>query len=158
MVLTDIDDTTNTGVIVLRPNSSWSWRANVVFLSAFMGLSLIIGIGFLLAGAWVVMPYSLLEITVVGFCIHYCVKQCSRQEVITVTDHEVMIETGIRQPTDSQRFNRMWAKFFVQKPTRPWESMTLSIRSHGIETEIGSFLSPDDKDDLVSQLKRVVPR
>lgn len=157
MVLTDIDDTTNTGVIVLRPNHSWSWRANVLFLSVFMGVSLAIGMGFLLAGAWVIMPYSLLEITVVGLCIHYCVKQCSRQEVITVTDHEVTIESGVKKPAKSQRFNRMWSKFFVQKPSRPWDSMILGIRSHGIETEIGSFLNRSDKDDLVSQLRRVVP-
>ena len=85
MVLTEIDDRTNTGVIVLRPNNSWSWRANVAFLSIFMGVSLTIAIGFLFAGAWVIMPYSILEITVVAACIHYCVKQCSRQEVITVT-------------------------------------------------------------------------
>ena len=158
MVLTDIDDNTQTGVIVLRPNNSWGWRANVVFLSVFMGVSLTIGTGFLIAGAWVVLPFSLLEISVVGYCLYYCVRQCSRQEVITVSDHEVMIETGIRQPTEARTFQRMWAKFFVTSPRRPWEDKTLSIRSHGIETEIGSFLSREDKDALVKQLRRVIPR
>lgn len=157
MVLTDIDDSTRTGIIILRPNSSWSWRANVLFLSIFMGVSLSIAFGFLLAGAWVVMPYSLLEIAVITYCIHYCVRQCSRQEVITISDHEVRIESGIQTPSRQQTFQRMWAKFFVQRPRRPWETLTLSIRSHGKETEIGSFLSRRDKDDLVYELKRVVP-
>ena len=157
MVLTDIDDNSRTGTIILRPNSSWSWRANVIFLSFFMGVSLTIAVGFMIAGAWVIMPYSILEVTVVGLCIHYCVRQCSRQEVITISDFEVKIESGIREPSKAQTFQRMWAKFFVTRPRRPWESATLSIRSHGHETEIGSFLSSTDKDDLVSQLKRVVP-
>ena len=92
MILTDIDDMRHTGVIVLRPNNSWSWRANVLFLTAFMVLSLVISTGFLMAGAWVILPFSLLEIIIVGSCIYYSVNQCSRQEVITVTDHEVKIE------------------------------------------------------------------
>ena len=141
MVLTDIDDSTRTGIIILRPNSSWSWRANVLFLSIFMGVSLSIAFGFLLAGAWVVMPYSLLEIAVITYCIHYCVRQCSRQEVITISDHEVRIESGIQTPSRQQTFQRMWAKFFVQRPRRPWETLTLSIRSHGMEIEFGCFLS-----------------
>ncbi len=158
MILTDIDDSTNTGVIVLRPNNSWSWRANVLFLSVFMAVSLTIATGFLIAGAWVILPFSLLEITVVGACIHYCVRQCSRQEVITVTDHEVTIEAGVSKPDNQKTFQRAWAKFFVHKPRRPWENPTLSIRSHGQTTEIGSFLNRRDKEDLVSQLRRIVPR
>ncbi|MAM79390.1 MAG: hypothetical protein CMP89_01410 [Gammaproteobacteria bacterium] len=158
MILTDIDDIRHTGVIVLRPNNSWSWRANVLFLTAFMVLSLIISTGFLMAGAWVVLPFSLLEIIVVGSCIYYSVNQCSRQEVITVTDHEVKIEAGVRKPNNNQTFQRAWAKFLVQKAQRPSEGPVLSIRSHGKTTEIGSFLNRRDKEDLVSQLRRIVPR
>jgi uncharacterized membrane protein len=45
----------------------------------------------------------------------------------------------------------------VQKPKHPWEPVTLSIRSHGRELEIGSFLNRRDKQDLINELKRVVP-
>jgi len=157
MVLTNIDDKSGTGIIILRPNHSWSWHANVLFLSVFMGISLSIALGFLFAGAWVVVPYSVLEITVVALCLHYCVRQCSRQEVITISDYQVTIEKGIRRPLSQLTFHRMWAKFFVQQPSRPWGSLTLSIRSHGQETEIGSFLNRHDKDSLLNALKRVVP-
>ena len=155
MVLTEIDDSANTGVIVHRPNNSWSWRANISFLSVFMGVSLTIAFGFVLTAAWVILSFSLLEIAILGACIHHCVRQCSRQEAITVTDHEITIESGIRKPLNQKTFKRTWAKFFVSKP---WEIPTLSIRSHGEETKIGSFLIQRDKDDLVSQLRRVVPR
>jgi uncharacterized membrane protein len=157
MILTDIDDSNKTGVIVLRPNNSWSWRANVLFLSVLMGVSISIATGFLIAGAWLVMPFTLLELTVVTLCLHYCVRQCARQEVIIVSDHKVLIESGIRRPTNRQIFHRMWAKFFVQKPKHPWDPLTLSIRSHGKELEIGSFLNRRDKQDLINELKRVVP-
>ncbi len=157
MILADIDDQNRTGVIILRPNHSWSWRANVLFLSVLMGVSLSIAFGFLMAGAWVILPFSVLEMAVVALCIHYCVKQCSRQEVITISDHEVRIESGIRVATNAETYQRMWAKFFVQKPKHPWDPASLVIRSHGRELEIGSFLNRRDKHDLVKMLKRVVP-
>ena len=158
MILTEIDDATNTGVIVLRPNKSWSWHANIVFLCVFMAISLAISTGFLLAGAWLILPFSILEISFVSACLYYCVRQCSRQEVITVSNHEVIIEAGVSRPNNQKTFQRAWAKFFVQKPQRPWETTKLSIRSHGQSTEIGSFLNRTDKEDLVSQLRRVVPQ
>jgi uncharacterized membrane protein len=157
MVVTDIDETSRTGTIILRPNHSWSWRANVLFLSVLMVVSMTIAIGFLFAGAWVILPFSILEMTVVAFCIHYSVKQCKRQEVITISDYEVKIEQGIRGPSHVQTFIRMWATWFVHKPRHPWDPVSLVIRSHGQELEIGSFLNRRDKTDLVSQLKKVTP-
>jgi uncharacterized membrane protein len=157
MVVTEIDEASRTGIIILRPNHSWSWKANVLFLSILMGVSLSIATGFLMAGAWVIMPFSILEMTVVALCIHYCVRQCARQEVIIISDSEVKIERGINRPSQQESFQRMWAKFFVRSPNHPWDPVKLSIRSHGIESEIGSFLSRRDKHNLISQLKRVVP-
>lgn len=157
MVVTDIDESRRTGVIILRPNHSWSWKANVLFLSVLMGVSMSIAVGFLLAGAWVVLPFTIIEMTVVALCIHYCVKQCSRQEVITVSDYEVRIERGINGPTELETYQRLWAQFFVHQPRHPWDPPTLGIRSHGVASEIGSFLNRRDKHDLLVQLKRVVP-
>ena len=158
MVLTNIDDKTRTGVIVLRPNHSWSWRANVWFLAALMCVSLMIATGFLMMGAWVVLPFTVLEMTVLGLCLHYCAKQCARQEVITVSNYEVKIERGIRKPAQQETFQRLWAKFFVRRPRHPWDPITLSIASHGMESEIGTFLNRQDKSRLIEQLRRLIPQ
>lgn len=157
MVVSDIDEKNRTGVIVLRPNHSWSWQANVLFLSVLMGVSMAIAFGFLLAGAWVILPFSIIEMTVVALCIHYCVKQCSRQEVITVSDYEVKIERGIKSATESEIYQRMWAQFLVQQPKHPWDGITVGIRSHGNYSEIGAFLNRRDKHNLLAQIKKVVP-
>ena len=157
MIVFDIDDESRTGVIILRPNHSWSWRANLIFLSILMGVSLSIAVGFFLLGAWVILPFSLLEMTFLAICIHYCVKQCARQEVITISDYEVLIERGVKSPSQQLTFQRVWAKFFVESPRHPWDPVSLFIRSHGKESEIGSFLNRRDKLYLVGLLKRVVP-
>lgn len=156
MVLADIDDNTHTGVLVLRPNQSWTWRANLYFLATLGCCSLFIATGFLLAGAWLVLPFTLVEMTVLGLCIHYCVKRCSLQEVITVSDYQVKIERGIRKPAEQQTYHRLWAKFFVSAPRHPWEPPQLCIASKGVSTEIGAFLNRQDKQTLVQHLKRIV--
>lgn len=157
MIEAYIDDRSRTGRIVLKPNASWTWRANLWLLYTLVGLSVGIGIGFLLEGVWIVLPYSALEMSALALCIYYVVRQCNRQEVITVSEHEVFVERGIRRPVERWQYHRLWAKFLVKAPRHPWRSTVVAIRSHGDELEIGSFLSDPDKEELISTLKRVVP-
>ncbi len=157
MVIVEIDDESHTGQIILQPNYSWSWQFNLYLLYTLMGISLTIGIGFLLMGAWVILPYSILEMLFLLACMYYCVLQCSKLEVITVSQHEVRIEKGFRRPSERWDYKRLWAKFLVQPPKHPWDPAIVSIRSHGNELELGSFLNRRDKQELIAQLKRVVP-
>lgn len=157
MVQTFIDDGSRTGRIILKPNASWTWRANLWLLYTLMGVSFTIAIAFLLHGAWLVLPYTTLEMTALFACLYYCVRQCHRQEVITVSEHEVHVERGYRHPEQQWHYHRLWAKFLVKKPRHPWRRVVVSIRSHGEELEIGSFLNDPDKRALVKELKRVVP-
>ena len=157
MVTADINDQTQTGQIILTPNASWSWKANLYLLYTLAGLSLSIGIGFMMLGAWVVLPYSILELLALTGCIYYCVLQCNRQEVIIVNEHEVRIQKGFRRPVETSNYHRLWAKFVVKAPRHPWDTEVISIASHGKEQELGSFLNQQDKSLLISQLKRVVP-
>ena len=156
MVEAHIDDNTRTGKIVLRPNRSWTWKANLYLLFTLFAVSITIGLGFLLAGAWVILPFSLIEMAAVSGCIYYCVRQCNRQEVITVTEHQVRIEHGIRSPERAWDYHRLWAHFLVQTPRHPGDSAIVSIRSHGKNLELGNFLNQQDKSILIAALKRLV--
>tara|TARA_R110002072_G_scaffold3830_6_gene27378 strand:- start:55523 stop:56005 length:483 start_codon:yes stop_codon:yes gene_type:complete len=157
MIDARIDDKSHTGQIILKPNASFSWAANLYLLYSLMGISLAIGIGFATMGAWMILPYSVLELSTLAVCIYVCVKNCNRQEVITVHEHEVRVEKGIRTPSETWNFHRLWAKFLVKPAKHPWEGQTVSIASHGKELELGSFLSRRDKLQLIACLKRVVP-
>jgi uncharacterized membrane protein len=157
MVLSEIDNESRTGRIVLTPNASWSWQANLYLLYTLMCISIGIGIGFMLAGAWVILPYSILEMSVLGLCFYYVVRKCNQREVITVSEHEVLVQRGFHSPIESRNYHRMWAKFLVKPPKHPWDPEVVSIRSHGQELELGSFLSRGDKQRLIDALRRVVP-
>tara|TARA_R110002110_G_scaffold146179_2_gene335975 strand:+ start:380 stop:862 length:483 start_codon:yes stop_codon:yes gene_type:complete len=157
MIQVNIDDQTHTGQIILSPNASWSWQANLYLLYTLMAISLTVGIGFALKGAWMILPYSILEIAVLAMCLYVCVQKCNRQEVITVREHEVTIERGIKRPSETWNYHRLWAKFLVKPAKHPWDGQIVSISSHGKELELGSFLNRTDKLELIANLKRVVP-
>lgn len=157
MIKSEIDDDSRTGKIILQPNASWSWRANLWFLYALTGVSFTIALGFLIDGAWIILPYSGLEVSALALAIYLAVRRCHMQEVITVSEHEVRIERGYRQPVEHWQYHRLWSRFLVKKPRHPWRRTVIAIRSHGDELEIGSFLNDPDKRVLIDQLKRVVP-
>ncbi len=158
MVQLDIDDTTQTGQIVLRPNASGTWKFNLYLLYTLMIVSGTVSFGFLLAGAWMILPFSIIEMGVLAGCMFYCNRQCNRQEVITVSDDLVSIEQGVRQPNQAITYQRLWAKYLVSPPPHPWGVSRITIRSHNQESELGAFLSQADKQQLVKALKRVTPR
>lgn len=157
MIQADIDERSRTGRIILQPNASWTWRANLLLLYTLMAVSFTIAIAFMLDGAWLILPYSGVEMISVGLAIYFCVRRCNLQEVITVSEHEVLVERGIRGPEEQWQYHRVWAKFLVKKPQHPWRRTVIAIRSHGNELEIGSFLNDFDKDALIGELKRIVP-
>jgi len=156
MVEAQIDESAHTGRIILKPNASWSWQANLYLLYTLMAISLTIGFGFLIMGAWLVLPYCLLELAVLAACIWYCVRQCNRQEVITISEHEVLVQRGIREPQETRYYHRIWAQFLIKPAKHPWDPAVVSIRSHGEEDEIGSFLSRSDKAELIAELRKIV--
>lgn len=146
-----------TGTIVLRPNQSWTWRYNLYLLYTLLTVSLVMGAFFIYVGAWVILPFSLLELSVLLACMYYCLRRAQRQEVITVTEDHVTVEQGRQKPEASKQFIRFWSQFIVTPARHPWSACQVSIRSHGEELELGDFLNKEDKTLLVNELKRVVP-
>jgi uncharacterized membrane protein len=139
--------------IILKPNASFSWAANLQLLYGLLIISLAIGFGFLYVGAWVILPFSIIELSVLTACIYYCVKRCNRQEVITIEEFAVSLQRGHKTPSEELSFHRLWSKFIVRPPRHPLDPSTVMLLSQGKEYEIGGFLSAKDKSQLIKVLK-----
>lgn len=156
MVIVNTNKTGRFSQIILKPNASFSWAANLQLLYVLLVVSFAIGFGFLYVGAWVILPYSIIELVVLTACVYYCVKRCNQQEVITIEEFEVSLQRGLKTPTEELSFHRLWAKFVVQAPRHPLDPSRVTLLSQGKEYEIGSFLSAKDKTQLIDALKRLV--
>ena len=141
--------------IVLRPNRSWTWRANLGLFYTLALVSMAIGLGFLTKGLWMILPFNVLELTVVFLCLRYLLRRTRQQEVITFTDDEVRIECGADAPERVTTFVRHWAQIHVIPP-RPSKRLRIAIRGGATEQDIGAFLNDDDQTLLLAELRRIV--
>ena len=156
MVTAGFDEAHTVGRIVLRPNRSWTWRANTYLLATLTIVSALIAGGFALRGMWMVLPFSTLEMSVLLGCLYYCVRRTYRQEVLTFSAAELIVEQGHRHPERTVRFERFRTRVLVEPARHPWDADKVALRSHGNELEIGSFLSAPDKKDLVHEIRLMI--
>ena len=156
MITSAFDQATVSGKIVLRPNRSWTWRANTYFVGTLMVISLSIAVAFTLQGRWVILPFTVLEMAILLACLYYCVRRTHIQEVLTFSPESLVLERGINRPQLRVEFQRYFTRFFVRGPKHPWYRKQIALRCRDRELEIGSFLSSDEKDDLIRQLRDMI--
>lgn len=138
--------------ILVRPNRSLSPRGMVLFVAAFAVVSLGIGAGFALAGAWLVLPFAGLEVAIVAAAFEVMRRHAGDYELIAVQGDDVIVERRCGTATVSHRFQRYWARVVYEGATRPWESPRVRIRSHGRSVEVGAFSTDAGRDRLARSL------
>jgi uncharacterized membrane protein len=158
MIVSEFDETQVRGRIVLQPNHSWTWRANVLLVGTLMAVSGSVATLFAYQGMWLVVPFTFLEMLLLLACLYYCVRRTHLQEVLTFSPQHVVFERGVRRPQKCQEFERYFARFVVEAPSHPWYRKRIALRSHGRDLEIGSFLGSADKDRLIGTLQDMIQR
>ena len=144
------------GQIVLRPNNSMSWRATQYFLGTLMTLSFVVAGVFTFNGYWVILFFTTLEMSVLAACMYYIARRGHLQEVVRFGPDEVVIEVGRKRPELRHRWQRFFTKILVNRARNPWYPSRVTLRCRDEEQEIGSFLSSEEKDKLVSELRAMV--
>ena len=146
----------NTYRILLRPNQSTDWKTSLIFISIIAFTCLAIGIGFAFAGATMILPFAGLEVILVGVCVYLVMKQTYKQEVITLTQETLKIEKGEGKIDQVWEYFRMWSFVSVERPQHPWYPAHIVVTSKGERVPIGDFLNEDEKEELVSNLERII--
>ena len=154
MVTASIDKQGYTGHILLQPNLSLSWQTNKTIIIFLGVVSLCIGVYFSLRGFWVVLPFSGLEVLVFALSIYYFFSRNMHCEVVTFTDDKVVIQRGKTAPEKSYEYQRHWSQIYI-KASGSHDIPKVSIKSHGKELELGSFLGYDEKMQLIETLKKI---
>jgi uncharacterized membrane protein len=158
MIETRFDETTPGVHYILRPNQSWTWRANVWFLGILCTVSLTIALAFTWFGMWMILPWSLFELSALTFCLWLCVRRGYRQEVIVLQPESVHFQQGQRQQppriTLERTFERFFTRFHVERHRHPWRDPRLKLCCRGEQIEIGAFLPAEEKQSLIAALRR----
>ena len=144
MVKTDIDKTTAT--ITLSPNRSVDWK-EVKYWLAFLSMpALIIAIGWLVVGVWIILPFAGLELGLLAYFMYKVCYQNYRVQTITIEGHKVIVEAGIHQVKQVQSFSLPDCYLSVKKPVSPMETLELTLVGENRSSTIGDFLNPIDRE------------
>lgn len=158
MIVCEFDDTASRGRILLRPNRSWSWRANLILVGSLLLVSGTLSVALATQGLWLVLPFTVLELAILLACLYYCVRRTHLQEVLTFSPEYLEFERGVRRPQLRCRFQRFFARFRVEPPPHPWYRKRVALRCGKTELQVGSFLPGDEVDELVAALRTMIQR
>jgi uncharacterized membrane protein len=138
--------------ILIRPNRSLSPSAMLALVVAVVLVSLTIGSGFWLMGAFLILPFAGLEalvVAVVFWLLHRHQADCER---IAIAGDRVDLIRSVGGREFHERFQRYWARVRTD-PTRDAQLPRVLLGSHGYFVEIGSALDGPGREALAQELK-----
>ena len=141
--------------VVARCNDSLGTRGRRIAFGLLAGVSLALGLGFVAAGAWLVLPYSLIEITVLAAAF-VCLERRAREwERLIVQGERVIVERMRGGQVDRREWNRRWLQ--VQTMVgRDGGPARMVLASEGQACEFGAALPEDRRGEVARQLRRLV--
>ncbi|MCP3868879.1 MAG: DUF2244 domain-containing protein [Gammaproteobacteria bacterium] len=155
MVESDISPENNRATFVIKPNCSLTWKqAKRVFL--FLTACLVaVGMYFFQIGAWLVLPFTGLEIGLVGFAIYKQFERASRRQVIEIENDMLWVSNGAKN-CNRISFPIAWLQIRLNKGPRSWYPSRLLVGSHGRFVEIGRSLIESEREILAEDLRCAV--
>lgn len=141
--------------VIARPNRSLTSMGMVKVVATIATFSLVVAIGFSLAGAWLVLPFAGLELLALAYAFYYISCHAEDYESITINGDQLAVEKRHYKNFSQVVFNRYWARVLLRD--LPSGEQSLLLRAHGKEIEFGRrFMNNDQRLALAKQLKKRV--
>src|SRR5262249_51091346 len=140
--------------VVSRWNLSLPKSARWRIFAGLAAISLALALAFAAAGAWMVLPYSVLELAVLALAFHFVERRAADWERLTVADDRVIVERASGGRYIRREWNRPWVRVELcerrfGRPTR------LVLRSGRDECEFGDALLDHERHDVARELRRL---
>ena len=143
--------------VVSRRNDSLGsrsrWRLFVSLCLVSFGLALV----FAALGAWLVLPYSALEMTVLYLAFLWIDRHASDWERVSVCGDRVVVERERAGVQTRSEFNRYWTRVAVEDQGLN-HAPRLTLRFAGQCVEFGEELSAAERGVVAHDLKRALAK
>ncbi len=146
----------------LRPNRSLSPRGFRILMLAVCIVSLVVGLGFFIQGAWPVLGFLGLDVAAIYLAFRISYRAGGLRETVKLSKDELSIHRihpgGGRR---SWSFQPYWARvrLVVDEVEDVGSHGAVVVASHGRAVHLGTFLAPEERrsfaDALTSALARL---
>lgn len=140
--------------VVARRNDSLGRRSRWQIFGALAAVSLILAAAFAVAGAWPVLPYSVLEIVLLGGAFYFVERHAQDWERLTIAGDRVVVEQMSGGKRERREFNRYWLRVEVD-PGGFGRSPQVVLRSGGASWPFGGTLSVAERLAVAQELRRL---
>lgn len=158
MVVAEIDPLGDSAHFIIRPTLSLSPREMLAFFILICMVTLVINIGFLMVGAWLVLPFAGLELLALGLALWFVYRAGERVEIVTIKGDDVRVLKQDRNISEEWHYQRYWAQAVLREDKNSWHPNKLYIRSHGRALEIGKCLTDHERERLAADIKEILKR
>lgn len=140
-------------IITLSPNRSANWLQTKILLG-FMGcFVLIIALGWLAVGVWLILPFAGLEMGLLAFLMYRGSYATYQKQIITIEQHLLIFEAGVYYPMRVVTFSRYEVEVRIIEPKLPLDNTVMSLRDDKIKVEFGQFLNQQDRQQTLEHLE-----
>ena len=153
MVATWFDSFSASHRFMIRPNCSLPWRETMRLYLGMVIVSFSIAIVFAMKGMWLVLPFTGLEMLVLGIALYLVARRSMRWQLLNIHEDCVDIVEGMDNSTRSSSYQRGWVQVRLEAAVVKGHAPRLVLRSHGRSTEIGECLTEIEKQQLAQQLR-----
>jgi uncharacterized membrane protein len=140
----------------LTPHRSMTPRAFYVFIVAFCVAQLLFALPFLVMGAWPVAGFMGLDALALYIAFRISFREARAYETLALTHLELVIaKVGAGGRRCEWRFNPAWVRL-EQVVHEEFGTLRVALVARGEALEIGAFLGPEQKAELVRDLSRAL--
>ena len=140
--------------VVARSELSLPARGRWAVFAALASFSLLLAGAFAAVGAWMVLPYSVLELAVLGAAFRYVERRATQWERLTVAGDRVTVERGDGSAVMRREWNRRGLRVGTT-PGRHGRPARLWLCFGGERWEFGETLPRESREALARDLKRL---
>jgi uncharacterized membrane protein len=140
--------------VVARRHDALGTRGRWVVFASLAGLSLAFALGFAAAGAWLVLPYSVLELTLVAVAFVCIERRSGNWERLTVAENSVVVERRRAATVSRREFNR-WRVRVEAAVADARATPRLVLHCAGERFEFGGDLPTAERLAVARELRRL---
>lgn len=140
--------------VVARHHDSLPRHQRWALFGVLAGISLSIAAAFALVGAWPVLPYSVVEIAMLGLAFWLVERRATDWERLTVAGDRVLIERQYRGRREQREFNRCWLRVEFD-PGGFGRRARVTLHSAGNEVDFGGAMPVAEMHTMARDLRRI---
>ena len=141
--------------VTTRRNDSLGPRGRLRVFAALAAMSLGLGVAFAALGAWLILPYSAIEIAALFAAFCWIARHADDEERLSIDADRVVVERTCAGVTTRTELNRHWTRL-EGGPGAGAASRSLALCASGKRVPIGADLSAPERARMAVALRRAL--